>query len=179
MLAQVFWAPAKGCSHAVPALFLFSKLGQKRQADPCSSPLGHILRNIKRGGIPWGQYNKPWGTPPVRHTQSSATLNTLTIFLFPSYFYFCLWTPERERPTSPASLEWLWQPQPSTVSQQTFSLYHLHTSSAPPRAVVIFDLLTGLTVIIIHRGWGEYFKQDAYIPIYVCKRRGLPYRGQE
>lgn len=167
MLAQVFWAPKKGRSHALSALFLFSKPGQKRQADPCSSPLDHILRNIKWGGIPWGQYNKLWGPPSKTHTLLSYTKHTdhLSVsFLFP-FLPVNLWKGKTHltRLTRMA----LAAPALHTVSQQTCSLYHLHTSSAPPRAGVVFDLLTGLQVIIVHWGWREYFKQDASILIYI------------
>lgn len=109
MLAQVFWDPAKSCSHAVLALFLFSKTGQKRQAGSCSSSLGNSLRTTKWEDVPWGQHDRPRGTPHYPHTflshaKCSAHLSVCSLFPFGS------WSPEREGPASPGGLH---QPQPS------------------------------------------------------------------
>lgn len=69
----VYWLGAseilqKGCSDAVPALFWFSKTGQKRQAGPCGSALCNILGNTKCGGTPCGQRDRPSRTPHYTHT---------------------------------------------------------------------------------------------------------------
>lgn len=165
MLAQGFWDPAKSCSHAVLALFLFSNTGQKRQAGPCSSSLGNILRTTKRRGVPWGQHDRPSGTPPPPHTHSSVMLNTahLSVRLFP----FLLMNPQKGR-THLTCLTRTAPPAPAfpTASQQTYSLYHPPASSAPLRAGVVFDLLPDFPLTIVHLG-EEYFKQEMITFLFV------------
>lgn len=132
MLAQAFWAPAKSCSRAVPALFLFSKPGQKRQANPCSSPLGHILRNIKWGGHSLGSTQQALGDSPSKtHTLLSYTKH---IDHLSAPFLFLLLLVKREEPTSASHQDGSGSPSPPHCFPANLLLVPPPTSSAPPRA---------------------------------------------
>lgn len=163
MLAQVFWDPAKGCSHAVLALFLFSKTGQKRQARPCSSSLGNSLRTTKRGDVPWGQHDRPSGTPHRPHTFLSHAKRSAHLSVCSSFLFWLL-KPRKGR----TSLTKRAPPAPAlpTTSQQSCSWYHPPASSAPPRAGLGFDLTARFSANACSFRGGQ-FKQETLVFVFV------------